>query len=153
MLVEEQSLLSWYHIMIFVPALKKYCQVHQLNHKQPSTSLQWSGKTASLRMQLMNVLLWIILVEQKKGLPRDPNPSVRTVGEQMATSRAKGRVMNSITRVGSLEQQRLILLKVLSDPSIRDISSSIGINMKEIKLGQQLLRCARKLVWRSQNSR
>jgi hypothetical protein len=76
----------------------------------------------------------------KKGLPCDPNPSVRTVGEQMATSRAKGRVMNSIKHVGLLEQQRLILLKVLSDPSIGDISLSIGINMKEIKLGQQLLR-------------
>ena len=82
----------------------------------------------------------------KKSLPRDPNPSVRTVGERMATSRAKGRVMNSIKRIGLLEQQQLILLKVLSDPSIRDISSSIGINMKEIKLGQQLLRCARKLI-------
>ncbi len=87
-----------------------------------------------------------------KGLPCDPNPSVHTVGERMATSRAKGRVMNSIERVGLLEQQRLILLQVLSDPSIRDISLSIGINMKEIKLGQQLLRCARKLIRRSQNS-
>jgi hypothetical protein len=37
----------------------------------------------------------------KKGLPRDPNPSVHTVGKQMATSRAKGRVMNSIKRVGT----------------------------------------------------
>jgi hypothetical protein len=36
----------------------------------------------------------------------------------------------SIKNVGTLEQQRLILLRVLLDPSIRDISSSIGINMK-----------------------
>jgi hypothetical protein len=45
----------------------------------------------------------------------------------------------------------MILLQVLSDPSIRDISLSIGINMKEIKLCQQLLRCARKLIQRTKN--
>jgi len=89
---------------------------------------------------------------RNKGVPRDPNPSVVTVGERMAISHAKGKVTRIIKSVGLLEQQRLILLRVLSDPSTQDISSSIGINMKEIKLGQQLLRCARKLIWRSQNS-
>ena len=89
---------------------------------------------------------------RNKGVPRDPNPSVVTVGEQMAISRAKGKVTRIIKSVGSLEQQRLILLRVLSDPSTRDISSSIGINMEEIKLEQQLLRCTRKLIRRSQNS-
>ena len=88
----------------------------------------------------------------KQGLPCDPNPSVHTVGERMATLRAKSRVMNSIKRVGLLAQQHLVLLKVLLDPSIQDISLSIGINMKEKKLGQPLLRCARKLIHRSQNS-
>ncbi len=89
---------------------------------------------------------------RNKGLPRDPDPNLRTVGERMATSRAKTKVVNSLRSVGTLEQQRLILLRLLSDPSIRDISSSIGINMNEIKLGQQLLRCARKLIRRSKNS-
>ncbi len=69
----------------------------------------------------------------------------------MATSRAKTKVIKSIKNVGTLEQQRLIILQVLLDPSIRDISSSIGINMKEIKLGQQLLRCARKIIERTKN--
>ena len=89
---------------------------------------------------------------KNKGLPRDPNPSVITAGERMAVSRGKQKVINAIVSVGSLEQQRLILLQTLSDPSIRDISSSIGINMSEIKVGQQLLRSARKLIRRSSNS-
>ncbi len=89
---------------------------------------------------------------RNKGLPRDPDPNVRTVGERMATSRAKTKVVKSLKSVGTLEQQRLILLRVLSNPSIRNLSSSIRINMKEIKLGQQLLRCARKLIWHSKNS-
>ena len=71
----------------------------------------------------------------------------------MATSRAKAKVVKSIKNGGTLEQQGLILLRVLSDPSIRDLSLSISINMKEIKLGQQLLRCARKLIQRTQNGR
>ncbi len=41
---------------------------------------------------------------------------------------------------------------MLSDPSIQNIVSSIGINMNETKLGQQLLRCARKLIGHTQNS-
>jgi hypothetical protein len=88
---------------------------------------------------------------RNKGLPHDPDPNVRTVGERMATSRAKTKVLKTLSSVGT-EQQRLILLRVLSDPSIRDLSSSIGINMNEIKLGQQLLRCARKLIRRSKNN-
>jgi hypothetical protein len=89
---------------------------------------------------------------EKKGLPRDSDPNIRTVGERMALSRAKKKVLNAFVGIGTLEQQRLILLRVLSDPSFKNISSSIGINMKEIKLGQQLLRCARKLIGRKQNS-
>jgi len=88
----------------------------------------------------------------KKGLPHDSDPNIRTVGERSALSRAKKKVLKVFVRIGTLEQQRLILLRVLSDPSFKNISSSIGINMKEIKLGQQLLRCARKLIGRKQNS-
>ncbi len=89
---------------------------------------------------------------RNKGLPRDPNPSVITSGERSAVSRGKQKVLKAIFSAGSLEQQRLILLRSLSDPSIRDISSSIGINMSEINVGQQILRCARKLIRRSSNS-
>jgi hypothetical protein len=46
---------------------------------------------------------------RNKGLPRDPNPNVRTVGERVATSRAKTKVVESLRSVGTLEQQRLIL--------------------------------------------
>jgi hypothetical protein len=88
---------------------------------------------------------------RNKGLPRDSDPNVCTIGERVATSCAKSKVINSLKSVGTFEQQQMILLQVLSDPSIRHISSSIGIIMKEINLGQQLLRCARKLIQRTKN--
>jgi len=81
---------------------------------------------------------------KKKSLPSDSDPNIRTVGERITLSRAKKKVLKAFVGIGTLEQQRLILLRVLSDPSFQNISSSIGINMKENKLGQQLLRCARK---------
>ena len=87
-----------------------------------------------------------------KGLPRDSDPNICTNGERLALSRAKKKVLKAFVGIGTLEQQRLILLRVLSDPSIRNIVSSIGINMNDTKLGQQLLRCARKLIGRTQNS-
>jgi DNA-directed RNA polymerase specialized sigma24 family protein len=89
---------------------------------------------------------------KKKGLPRDSDTNIRTNGERLALSRAKKKVIKAFVGIGTLEQQRLILLRVLSDPSIRNIASSIGINMNETKLGQQLLRCARKLIGRTQKS-
>ena len=77
---------------------------------------------------------------EKKGLPRDSDPNIRTVGERIALSRAKKKVLKAFVGIGTLEQQQLILLRVLSDSSFQNISSSIGINMmKETKLGQQLL--------------
>jgi len=69
----------------------------------------------------------------------DSDPSVRTVAKRMASFRAKKKVLKSIHGIGTIKQRRLILLRVLSDPSIQNISSSIGINMKETELGQQLL--------------
>jgi hypothetical protein len=89
---------------------------------------------------------------RNKGLPCDTDPNVSTSGEWMASLRTKTKVLKSLISVGTLGQQRLILLRVLSDPSIRDLSSSIGINLNKIKLGQQLLRCARKLIRRTKNS-
>jgi len=76
---------------------------------------------------------------EKKGLPRDSDPNIHTNGERKALSRAKKKVLKAFVGIGMFEQQRLILLRVLSDPSIRNIASSIGINMNETKLGQQLL--------------
>jgi hypothetical protein len=61
--------------------------------------------------------------------------------------------MQTITSVGTHEQQRLILLKVLTDPSFRDLSSSIGINMKDIQAGRQVMQCSRKLIARSKNGK
>ena len=65
---------------------------------------------------------------------------------------SKEKVLKSILGIGTLEQWGLILLRVLSDPSIQNILSSISINMKETELGQQLLQCARKLIGRTQKS-
>jgi hypothetical protein len=90
---------------------------------------------------------------RSKGCPRHPDPKVCTNSEKMAITRRKTKVINTIKSVGTYEQQRLILLKVLTDPSFRDFSSSIGINMKEIQAGQQVLRCSRKLIVRSKNGR
>ena len=95
---------------------------------------------------------WIHTRGKNKGLPRDSDPNIHTVGERMASFRAKKKVLKALVGIGTLEQRRLILLRVLSDPSIQNLSSSIGINMKETKLGQQFLQCARKLVGRTQNS-
>jgi hypothetical protein len=89
---------------------------------------------------------------KNKGLPRNSDPNICTVGERLALLRAKKKVLKAFVGIGTLEQQRLILLRVLSDPSFRNISSSIGINMKETKLGQQILRCARKLIGHKQHS-
>jgi len=89
---------------------------------------------------------------ENRGLPRDSDPSVRTIGEHMALFRAKKKVLKSILGIGTIEQWCLILLQVISDPSIRNILSSICINMKEIELGQLLLRCARKLIGCTQHS-
>jgi hypothetical protein len=97
-------------------------------------------------------VFWNHSCSRNKGLPCDPDPNVHTIGERMAILRAKTKVMESLRSVGMLEQQQMIPLQVLSDPSIQEISLSIGINMKEIKLEQQLLRCARKLKWRTKNS-
>ena len=47
---------------------------------------------------------------RNEGIPRDPNPSVQTVGERVATYRAKIKVVKPIKNVCTLEQQRLILL-------------------------------------------
>ncbi len=48
--------------------------------------------------------------EKNKGLPHDPDPNVRTVGEPMATSHAKTKVKKSLISGGTLDQQQLILL-------------------------------------------
>ena len=62
------------------------------------------------------------------------------------------KILKAFVGIGMLEQQRLILLRVLSDPSIQTSRTPSGINMNETKLGQQLLRCARKLIGRTQKS-
>jgi hypothetical protein len=62
---------------------------------------------------------------KKKGLPRDSDTNIRTNGERLALSRAKKKVLKAFVGIGTLEQQRLILLRVLSDPSIRNIAYSI----------------------------
>ncbi len=54
---------------------------------------------------------WIHTHGKNKGLPCDPDPNVCTIGEWVATSRAKTKMMECLRSVGTLEQQRLILLR------------------------------------------
>jgi hypothetical protein len=51
--------------------------------------------------------------------------------------------------VGTFEQQRCILLHVLFDPAVCNIASSIGVNMSDIPVGQQIMKCAKKLIQRA----
>ena len=89
---------------------------------------------------------------RNKGLPCHPDPKVCTNSEHTAISHAKIKVTKTITSVGTYEQQRLILLKVLTaDPSFQDLFFSISINMKEIQAGRQVMQCSRKLITRSKN--
>jgi len=70
------------------------------------------------------------------------------VSEFRARRYAKQKVIKSLLNVGTLEQQRLVLLHVLSDRKV-DIASSIGVNMALIQMCQQVLRCAKKLIVRA----
>ncbi len=69
---------------------------------------------------------------KKKGHTRDSDPNICTVGERIALSRATKKVLKAFVGIGTLEQQQLILLRVLSDPSFQNISSSIGINNRAV---------------------
>ncbi len=54
--------------------------------------------------------------------------------------------MNVIIKPGTFKHQRCILLSVLSSPAIFNIASSIGVNIHDIRLGQQLLTSVTKLL-------
>ena len=77
----------------------------------------------------------------KRGQPRN-----NIITEGKAKQYAKNKVIKALLNVGSTEQ---ILLNVLSDRRVCDISSSIGVNMSNIQDAQQILRCAKKLVQRA----
>ena len=138
--------------MIFAGPSRKYCRQHRLFPKPPSTRVRSTGKNGTPLYAVDQRAFSIHTQGKNKGLPCDSDPNIHTVGERMASFRAKKKVLKALVAIGTLEQRRLILLQVLSDPSIRNLSSSIGINMKETKLGQQFLQCARRLVGRTQNS-
>ena len=57
--------------------------------------------------------------------------------------------MKLIIKSGTFKHQRCILLSVLSDPAICNIASSIGVNIHNIRLGQQLLTSVTKLLKRA----
>ncbi len=69
--------------------------------------------------------------------------------EQKAKHYAKSKVIKSLVKVGTFEQQWCILLHVLSDTDVRNIASSIGVNMSDIHVGQQIMKCANKLIQRA----
>ncbi len=72
--------------------------------------------------------------------------------ELKARHYAKSKVIKSLLKVGTFEQQRYILLHVLSDPIVCNIASSIGVNMSDICVGQQIIKCAKKLIHRARRT-
>jgi hypothetical protein len=66
--------------------------------------------------------------------------------ERLAKSYARQKVVKSIIKSGTFKHQRCILPSLLSDPAIRNIASSIGVNIHKIRLGQQLLTSVTKLL-------
>ena len=102
-------------------------------------------------MQLISVLFGIILGEKTK-VYLVIVIQVYALLESAWHCSSKEKSSQVYPGIGTIEQRCLILLRVLSDPSIQNVSPSIGIKMKEIELGQQLLRCARKLIGCTQNS-
>ena len=46
----------------------------------------------------------------------------------------------------------MVVLHVLSDPKVRNIASSIGVNMVPIQMCQQVLWCANKLIVRANDT-
>ena len=72
--------------------------------------------------------------------------------EYMECNRAKRRVINAPLKAGTFEQQQLTLLKVLSDPSVVNITSSIGIIMAKISSLQQFIVNMKKIFPRSRET-
>ena len=61
------------------------------------------------------------------------------ISEYKECNPAKRRVIDALLKSGSFEQQQLTLLKVLSDPLVVNITSSIGINMAAISSLRQFI--------------
>lgn len=72
--------------------------------------------------------------------------------ELKAKNYEKRKVIKAFRTTGSFEQRRLVLLHFLSDPEIRDIASSIGVNLREVRVARHILQCYRKLLNRSQTN-
>jgi hypothetical protein len=83
---------------------------------------------------------------RRMGMPRSNH---NANGSYLAKIYARNRVLKSILKAGNFEHQRCILLSLLSHPSVRNIASSIGVNMNEIRIGQHILKSTRKLVQRT----
>ena len=73
-----------------------------------------------------------------------PQPNSWSVAK--AKPYAEWNVSQSLLSVGTVEQQRLVLLNVLLDPQARDIELLIGVNMARIQMSQHVLWCAKKLI-------
>ena len=83
------------------------------------------------------------------GQPRHADDKT---SEYKECNRAKRRVIDTLLKSGSFEQQRLTLLKVLSDPLVVDITSSIGINMAEISSLREFIVNIKKMFSRSRTT-
>ena len=72
--------------------------------------------------------------------------------EQQAKNREKRKVIKAFFTTGSQEQMRLVLLSFLCDPKIRKVASSIGVNMREARIGHHILRTCKRLMDRTQRT-
>ncbi len=66
--------------------------------------------------------------------------------EGVAKNYAKQKVVKSIINSGTFEHHWCILLSILSNPAICNIASSIGVNIPNIHLGQQVMTSVMKLL-------
>ena len=60
----------------------------------------------------------------------------------------KNKVVKVLTSISTFEQQRLVLDASLMDPRIINISSSIGVNLEEAKLHQDIIANMRRYFHR-----
>ena len=84
--------------------------------------------------------------------PRMEDTKVALAKESMAKNYEKRKMISIYKETGNREQRRLVLLSFLSDPDIRDEASSIGVNLKEARIGRHILHCWRRIMSRAQST-
>jgi hypothetical protein len=118
-------------------------QMRQLLHRRHIIMSMLIGPsvlnpTLLTRMPFVSILAAHVLESQ------DPTKNQEVMLNNKEVCPAKN--VEAIIKSGTFEHQRCILLSVFSHPAICNIASSIGVNINDIHLGQQLLRSVTKLL-------